>query len=697
MRIQTPLALLALLLVPLALLAYRAVERRHARYAVHYTNIEVLAGVVAGGSRWRRLLPPALVALSLICAVAALARPEIRTTVADEEASIALTVDLSGSMSATDIKPTRVGAAHEAIRRFLKQVPAKYRIGLVTFSSEPFVASPLTRDHDLVLQSLRFGESFGRGTAIGDALARSVELLEPFAAVSGTVGSAPGLPPSTLLPPPSAPPPPPRERDAPPSAILLLSDGAQTRGTLSPLEGAARAKSYGIPVYTVALGTPGGTLDFGGIPRPVPPDPATLRQIAQLTGGEFFATRNTARLNAVYEDLASRLGKTRAWRELSFALAGAAALFALGRGRPLGALVAAAAVRAATLIAVAALGLAAAGCGGGSATVTTVRTVVRTVPAAAAPAASTGGESTADVVARVLPGVVNVRTVASDGDKGEGSGVVIDRRGMILTNAHVVHGARSVTVSFDDGRHKRPVRATVIGTAAERDLAIIRVGLTDLTPLVLGRSSRLRLGDGVLAIGFPLNLAGGPTVTQGIVSGLDRTVHADGGPSLEGLVQTDAAINPGNSGGPLVDAAGRVVGINTVAAASAENVGFAISIDEARPVIDEIRHRPPGTGAWIGVTFDSIATAAEAVQIGLPPGVRGAAVIAVFAGSPAARAALREGDVVVAIGGRAVRSAAAMTRAVAAGKPGDRIVLDVVDGAGPRRVVVTLARRPAAG
>jgi Ca-activated chloride channel homolog len=331
-RIETPLALLALLLVPLALLGYRALERRRARYAVHYTNIEVLAGVVAGGSRWRWLLPPALAALSLVCAIAALARPEIRTTVANEEASIALTVDLSGSMSATDIKPTRVGAAHEAIRRFLKQVPKKYRIGLVTFSSEPFIASPLTRDHDLVLQSLRFGESFGRGTAIGDALARSVELLEPLSALSAPAGVAPGLPPSTLLPPPSGPPPPRRDRDAPPSAILLLSDGAQTRGTLAPLEGAARAKSYGIPIYTVALGTPGGTLNFGGVPRPVPPDPTTLRQIARLTGGEFFATRSTARLNAVYEDLASRLGKTKAWRQLTFALTGLAGLFALAAG-----------------------------------------------------------------------------------------------------------------------------------------------------------------------------------------------------------------------------------------------------------------------------------------------------------------------------------------------------------------------------
>ena len=128
------------------------------------------------------------------------------------------------------------------------------------------------------------------------------------------------------------PPPPPIDPDAPPSAILLLSDGAQTRGTLAPLDGAARAKSYGIPVYTIALGTPGGTLNFGGVSRPVPPDPTTLRQIAEATGGEFFATRSEARLNAVYEDLASRLAKTDEWRELSFAFVGLAALFALAAG-----------------------------------------------------------------------------------------------------------------------------------------------------------------------------------------------------------------------------------------------------------------------------------------------------------------------------------------------------------------------------
>jgi Ca-activated chloride channel family protein len=314
-RLVWPFALLALVLIPLAVLAYLALERRRARYAIHYTNIEVLASVAATTRPWRALVPPVLILLALTCATAALARPEFQVSVASEQASIALTVDMSGSMSADDVKPTRLGAAQEAVRRFLARIPAKYRVGLVTFSSEPYVAAPLSYDRKLVLQGLVYGSSFGQGTAIGDALARSVELLHPLA--SDDAGGV-------IVPPPLA-----RAPDGPLSAILLLSDGAQTRGKLAPLEGAQRAKSYGIPVYTVALGTPGGVLRRGGFARPVPPDPATLRQIAQTTGGEFFATQSQARLNAVYEDLASRLGKKDEWREFTSALLGAAALFAL--------------------------------------------------------------------------------------------------------------------------------------------------------------------------------------------------------------------------------------------------------------------------------------------------------------------------------------------------------------------------------
>src|SRR5215210_8564578 len=203
-------------------------------------------------------------------------------------------------------------------------------------------------------------------------------------------------------------------------------------------------------------------------------------------------------------------------------------------------------------------------------------TVTETETTEAAPQAAP--LSIADAVERVLPSVVNVRTLTFGGGKGEGSGVVLDRGGIIITNNHVIEGTTKVTVAFNDGKHVRPLPGTVIGTAAERDLAVIRVRATDLVPLALGRSSSLRLGDPVIALGYPLGF-GGPTVTQGIVSGLDRTVEADG-PRLEGLLQTDAAINPGNSGGALVDRAGRLVGINTAKAGSADNIGFAIAIDE---------------------------------------------------------------------------------------------------------------------
>jgi Ca-activated chloride channel family protein len=307
-RLDWPIGLLALLLVPLALAGWWLLERRQARYAVRYTNLDLLATVV-GPSRWRAWIPVALVLLALTSAAAALARPEARLSASSDEASIALVVDESGSMAARDVKPTRLAAAEGAIRRFLDVLPKRYRVGLVIFSSEPYVASPLTQDRKLLLQSLAVGVAPGQGTAIGDALARAVDLLEPITA-GGPVAPA----------------------DRPLSAILMLSDGAQTSGLLAPLQGAARAKSFHIPVYTVALGTPGGVLHLLGFSRPVPPDPTTLRAIAQATGGQFFATQSQARLNTVYESLASKLGKKKAFREITDWFVAVAALFALAAG-----------------------------------------------------------------------------------------------------------------------------------------------------------------------------------------------------------------------------------------------------------------------------------------------------------------------------------------------------------------------------
>jgi S1-C subfamily serine protease len=354
-------------------------------------------------------------------------------------------------------------------------------------------------------------------------------------------------------------------------------------------------------------------------------------------------------------------------------------------------------VRLSLAAAAAALGLCVAGCGGESRTATVATTVTRTetvteTVSTAAPAPS----PEANVVARVLPSVVNVRTTLFDGGRAEGSGVIVAPSGIIVTNFHVVEGAKSLQVAFNDSRHRKQLSAAVVGTAPERDLAVLRVKASDLRAVRIGRSSTLRLGDGLLAIGFPLGL-GGPTVTRGIVSGLNRTIQPANGVTLEGLLQTDAAINPGNSGGALVDLAGRLVGINTAAAqaSAAENIGFAIAIDEALPVIREIRSQPLDRRAWLGVSVDSLNSAVEAAQLGLDPSIRGAVVISVVPASPAASAGLREADVIVAVDGSPIRSSTDLTRVLGRLDPGDRVTIEVVDTLGPRQVKVTLAKRPA--
>jgi Ca-activated chloride channel family protein len=310
MRLEWPLGLCALALVPLAALACVALERRRARYAVHFTNLEVLASCAPGSARRRSRLPALCVLLAITCSTAALARPALEMSATSERASIVLAVDTSGSMAADDVKPSRLSAAQGAIARFLARLPGRYRVGLVTFSSRPWVAAPLSWDREQVTQMLDLARP-AQGTAIGDAIGRSVDLLAPLSSRSGFAPAGAG---------------------EPLSAIVLLSDGAQTRGRLGALQGAALARADGIPVYTVALGTPDGTISEGVITLKVPPDTAALGQIAGATGGAFFAPTDEASLDSVYEHLASSLGRTRVWRELGFVLVGAAALLALAAG-----------------------------------------------------------------------------------------------------------------------------------------------------------------------------------------------------------------------------------------------------------------------------------------------------------------------------------------------------------------------------
>jgi Ca-activated chloride channel homolog len=324
---DTPYLLLSLFAVPAAIGIYLLAERRRMRYAVRFTNLDVLAGI-APRRAWRRYIPPVLFLLALTALCLGLARPHVSTSVLKDQATVILVIDVSGSMQSTDVKPTRIGAAQAAARAFIEHAPKGLKIGLMAFAGEPEVAAPPTTDHKLVLQSLETLDMFPAfgGTAIGDALAAAVQLGQQ------AVQAPPKPPGQTIayLVPTAA------RAGGPPVSILFLSDGSQTRGTLQPLQGAAKAKAAGIPVYTFALGTPGGVLTrgFGPFARtiPVPPDPATLKAIADMTGGQFLAATSAKPLQAAYAKLGTKLGQTRGHREVTYKFLGAAALLLLAAG-----------------------------------------------------------------------------------------------------------------------------------------------------------------------------------------------------------------------------------------------------------------------------------------------------------------------------------------------------------------------------
>jgi Ca-activated chloride channel homolog len=320
-----PLLLLGLLVVPLAIGLYLLAERRRMRYAIAFTNLDVLSSVAGTQRPWRRYVPGILFLLALAALCVAVARPYRSTLVPSERATVILVVDISGSMQARDVKPTRLAAAQAAVRTFLDQVPKRLRIGLISFAAEPFVGAPPTTDREVVRASLdQLGVpdfyAYG-GTAIGDALERAVAMGKT--AVPGTNQT---IAYSTAAP---------KEHGL--VSILFLSDGKQTRGLLEPLDGAQLAKDAGIPVYTIALGTPSGTVTrtgFGGAPRtiPVPPDPVTLSAIARLTGGKFFAARTADALEAAYADLGSKLGRVPGRTEITWQLLAAAAALLVAAG-----------------------------------------------------------------------------------------------------------------------------------------------------------------------------------------------------------------------------------------------------------------------------------------------------------------------------------------------------------------------------
>jgi len=335
---KSPWMLLGLLLLAAVVALWWWADRRRARYAVRYTNLDVLATVVSGRS-WTRWVPAVLAALGLGALLLALARPEVERTVLEQKATVVLVVDTSRSMQAEDVAPTRLGAAQEALRVFLDQAPNDLRVGLVVFAGEAQVATPPTKDHELVEAAITDIDEFlvFGGTAIGDALQTAVLLgrsITDLVEVEGQT-AAPAI--LRTLAQATEPGQDAEDENESPVSILFLSDGSQTRGLLQPLEGAELAKQAGFPVYTIALGTPDGVIErgpFGGGGGgggssqliPVPPDPVTLRAIAETTGGEFSEARTAESLEKAYANLGSQLGREEGRSEITWLLVAIAAL-----------------------------------------------------------------------------------------------------------------------------------------------------------------------------------------------------------------------------------------------------------------------------------------------------------------------------------------------------------------------------------
>lgn len=309
MNFQHPLFLLVLLVVPAVVLVAVYVDRRRARYPVAFTNLQLLASLVEERRARRRWVPLLLFALALALAAGALARPRTNLTVPEDNATVVLLVDVSGSMRANDVEPTRLDAAIAAMRTFLDRLPNRFKVGLVAFSSEAEVLVRPTPDRQLVRDSLSYLQPEA-GTAIGDGLDMAVKLAKASLRRDGVQR---------------------KPSEGVPAAVVLLSDGAQNRGRLQPLEAAQRARAAGMRVYTVALGTPEGVVSFGfGLfvnSIPVPPDPPTMRAIARATGGKTYTAQSSGKLSNVYNNLGSSIGRKTELREITSWFAAGAAVF----------------------------------------------------------------------------------------------------------------------------------------------------------------------------------------------------------------------------------------------------------------------------------------------------------------------------------------------------------------------------------
>ncbi len=293
MSFTWPLALVALAAIPVLVALYIDRDRRRVASQAAFGNPDLLPNVVDREPGRLRYLAPLIMLFALAFLIVGVARPHATVSVPREEATVILAMDVSRSMKATDVEPTRLDAARTAAKTFLDEIPEKFRVGVVSFATRAVVGVAPTEDRELVTTALDTLAP-GEGTAIGDAVALSLVVGQP------------------------------QEEGAeiPPRAIVLLSDGARDGGQVEPAEAAAKAKQQGVPVYTVLVGTPDGVVEeelTGGYRRiiRVPPNPETLEQVAATSGGAYFAAPDAQGLSKVYEDLGSRLGSREQDREIT--------------------------------------------------------------------------------------------------------------------------------------------------------------------------------------------------------------------------------------------------------------------------------------------------------------------------------------------------------------------------------------------
>ncbi len=324
------------------------------------------------------------------------------------------------------------------------------------------------------------------------------------------------------------------------------------------------------------------------------------------------------------------------------------------------------------------------------------------LPVAAQPPA--GATNFVGLVNRVSPAVVNIDVIrrvrrqipgwpeeggpggSSRVRRGVGSGFLIERNGLIVTNSHVVQGQPDLVVTLWNGR---TYKAKLLGNDPLTDIALLKIEAAGVPTLTLGNSDTAHVGEWVLALGSPLGLQ--RTVTAGIISSTNREVAIN---ERMAFLQTDAAINPGNSGGPLVNMAGQVIGINTAIAADAQGIGFAIPINALKLIVNDLKTKGHVVRAWLGVSFAGI-TPELAERFPELKGQKGVVVAEVVSGSPAALAGLKTEDIITAVDGKPIESARDLVGIMAVHKPGDRIKLTYRRGGQARTTTLSLGTMPA--